>query len=108
MRQPVVEWPTMLQVARKQGETVMGMGGATLIATARTTTLRVSSPFAVGSVARVAPVRVDVLDSTGRHHVARVRDLELAIRIAIVTTGTLLVCGRRALRRRQWTREASR
>jgi hypothetical protein len=99
---------TMLRVARKQSETVMGVHGATLTATARTTTLRASAPFAAGIVARVAPVRVDVLDATGRHHVTRIRDLGLAIRIAIVTTGTLLVCGRRALRRRQWTRAASR
>ncbi len=95
----------MLRVERTQGETAMGVRGAALTATARAISLRLSSPIAAGSLTRVVPVRVEVLDASGRRHVALVHDYGRAIRIAILTTGTLLVYGHRELRRKRGRRQ---
>jgi hypothetical protein len=76
------------------------VNGATVIATSRATELRITSPWAAASVVHVAPVHVDLLDPSGVHHFAQVRDVNLWIRIAIVAAGVSFIYGHRALSRR--------
>jgi hypothetical protein len=74
--------------------------GLTVTAVAMVTTVRVSSRFVRVTAVHQTPRRVDVLDVDGRTRSARIRDVDLGVRLAIAVTGMFAVLVGRTLRRK--------
>jgi hypothetical protein len=78
----------------------MPVQGLTVTATARVTTVRVSSRLVRVIAMHQTPRRVEVLDVEGRTRAGRIRDVDLGVRLAIVVTGILVLLVGRTLRRK--------